>query len=290
KAREGSVEAGELGARCDLAVGLDLRDLGGVDGLDMRRAAGSGAEDQIRQAVRVQIIRGDAYSAGETGGKGVEAGDKGAGRDLAVRLNLSGFGAVDDFDVRHAARAGADDEVASAAVHVADRHVDAAAEARGESEELGQQGAIRDLAVGLALAQFQCVDDLDLGSGAGSGADHDVGVVVAVEVPGGDEDAAAEAGAESAEAGQHRPTRDLAVGLDLIGFGAVDDLDLRAAAGTCADDDIRVAIVVDVGGGNEDAAAEAGGEGEEAGQETAVAAFKDLDLRRAARPHGGDDI
>ncbi len=88
---------------------------------------------------------------------------------------------------------------------------------------------------------------------------------------------------EGEEAGQQGAVGDLAVGLDLVQFGAVDDLDVRAAAGAGADDDVGAAVAVDVVGGDGDAAAEAGVEGEEAGQQAVVAAVEHLDVRRCRR-------
>ena len=57
-----------------------------------------------------------------------------------------------------------------------------------------------------------------------------------------DEDAAAEAGVGGEEAGQQGAVGDLAVGLDLAQLGAVDDLDVRAAAGAGGDDDLGQAV------------------------------------------------
>ena len=97
-------------------------------------------------------------------------------------------------------------------------HADAAGEAGVEGEEAGQQGAVGDLAVGLDLAQFGAVDDLDVRPGAGAGADDDV-ALDDVEAD-RHEDAAGEAGVEGEEAGQQGAVGDLAVGLDLAQLGA----------------------------------------------------------------------
>ncbi len=148
----GGEEAGQQGAVGDLAVGLDLGQFRAVDDLDVRAAAGAGGDDDFGQAVAVEVVRGHADAAAEAGVEGEEAGQQGAVGDLAVGLDLTQLGAVDDLDVRAAAGAGADDDVALNVVE-ADRHEDAAAEGGVEGEEAGQQGAVGDLAVGLDLAQ-----------------------------------------------------------------------------------------------------------------------------------------
>src|SRR5262249_51850 len=59
-----------------------------------------------------------------------------------IRLQLRKLRAVDDDDLRTAARArGADDVGCAIAVDVGDRHAHAAAERRGEGEEIADDGA-----------------------------------------------------------------------------------------------------------------------------------------------------
>src|SRR5207302_1882187 len=110
----------------------------------------------------------------------------------------------------------------------------AAGEQAVVGEEIGEYGK-----VGAA-------EDLDLRAAARPGAGNDVGLAVAVHVPGGDEHAAGEfgvVGEKAAEQGQ---------------VDAAEDLDVRAAAGARAGNDVIGAVAIDVAGGHADAAAEVG--------------------------------
>src|SRR5207247_2113734 len=122
------------------------------------------------------------------------------------------------------------------------------------------------------------------------GPDDEVGYAVGVDVGGSDGHAPAEAGGEGEEGGQQGTVGDGAVGQDLAQFRGVDDLDVRAGARPGPDDEVRSAAGVDVGGSDGHAPAEAGGEGEEAGQEAAVLALEDLDVRAGAGPGAHDDV
>src|SRR5207253_7980784 len=55
-------------------------------------------------------------------------------------------------------------------------------------------------------------------------------------------------------------------------------------------DDVGEAVAIDVAGGNTDAAAEIQIVGEEAGEQSAAGAGKDLDVRSAAGAGGGNDV
>src|SRR5262249_44054152 len=149
-------------------------------------------------------------------------------------------GPAEDLHVRATTRAGAGDDVGLAvAVDVAGCHRHAAVEVDVVGHEAHQQRPV--------LA----AEDLDLRPTPGAGADDDVRGAVAVDVGRGDVDAAAEGGVERHEAHQQR------AGL------AVEDLDLRPAAGAGADDDVRHAVAVDIAAGHPHAAEEARGEGVE---------------------------
>src|SRR5439155_1717624 len=141
---------------------------------------------------------------------------------------------------------------------------------------------------GLDLAHLGAIDDLDVRAAAGAGAEDELGLAVEVEVVGRDANAASEAGVEGEEAPQQGGVGDLAVGLELTQLGAIDELDVRAAAGAGADDDVGPPVVVDVVRTDGDAAGEAGVEGEEAAQQAVVAAVEHLDVGAAARS-GADD-
>src|SRR5262249_45378325 len=135
----------------------------------------------------------------------------------------------------------------------------AAAKVRVGGEDAGQQRAIRDVAVGLDLCAFGAVDHRDARAGAWAGAHDEIGPAVAVQIVCAHADASGDAGGEGEEAGQHGAIRDLTVGLDLVKFRAVDDLDARGGAWAGADDDVGAAIAVDVARRDEDAAAQTGG-------------------------------
>src|SRR5262249_44424043 len=111
---------------------------------------------------------------------------------------------------------------------------------------------------------------------ARAGGGDDVGVAVAVDVRRGHGDAPGEA-AEGEEAGDHLP-----------GAAAVDH-DVRPGAGACPEDGVGVAVVIDVGGGNEDAAAEAAVGGERP-QLPAARPVERLDQCGAPGAGGDEDV
>src|SRR6516162_8247718 len=114
-----------------------------------------------------------------------------------------------DPQVRAAAGHRAGDDVGLAvAVDVTGRDVDAAGEARGVSVVTGEHLA------------GERVERLDVRPAAGAGAGDDIGLAATGEVPGRDADAAGEIGGVGEEAG------------DELAVGPVEDLDVRAAAGT----------------------------------------------------------
>src|SRR5207249_2820702 len=78
--------------------------------------------------------------------------------------------------------------------------------------------------------------------------------------------------------------------LDLLAGHAIEDLDVRPAAGARPGDDVGQAVAGDVAGRHGDAAAEAGPVGKVAFQQRAVLAAKDLDVRPAAGARPGDDV
>src|SRR5207253_2623409 len=94
-------------------------------------------------------------------------------------------------------------------------------------------------------------EDLDVRPAAGPGAGDHLGPAVAVGVAGGDVDAAGEARVVG-EPARH----------ELAG-GAVEDLDVRPAAGAGGGDDVRHLVAGHVGERDPDAAGEAGRVGEE---------------------------
>src|SRR5262249_17030963 len=129
--------------------------------------AGAGADDEVGPAVAVDVPGRDAAAAGEVGGEGEQAGDP-------VAVCSAG-----DLYVRPAAGRGGGDVVSLAvAVHVAGRHLDAAAEGGVVGVEALENGAV--------LA----AERLDVRPAAGAGAGDQVGEAVAVDVADGDEDAA----------------------------------------------------------------------------------------------------
>src|SRR5207302_4016730 len=102
-----------------------------AEDIHVRAAAGVGADDNVGEAVAVDVARSHVDAAAERGVKGHEIADR-PGELVARR-------AVEDADVGTAARPGAGDDVWGAVVvHVADRHANAAREARvlGEEAEL----------------------------------------------------------------------------------------------------------------------------------------------------------
>src|SRR5690606_10380909 len=158
--------------------------------------------------------------------------DAGAAGGVAGEEALAvGFApAVEDADVRTAAGACARDDVGLAvAVQVADCHVDAAAEAGVVGKEAADRLAGLAKDAHLRAAARACAGD-----------DHRAGG--AVDVAHCDVDAAAEVFVVGKEAG--------AEGLAV----AVEDAHLRAAAGTGAGDDFRLAVVVQVADGQVDGA------------------------------------
>src|SRR5690606_8699125 len=92
-------------------------------------------------------------------------------------------------------------------------------------------------------------EDLHVRPGAGPGARDDVGTPVAVHVARGHGDAAAERRVVGEEGGGFGPGR------------ATEYLHVRTAARAGAGHDVRVAIAVDVAGGNVDPTGEARGVG-----------------------------
>src|SRR5262249_18740304 len=137
---------------------------------------------------------------------------------------------------------------------------------------------------------------------AGAGASDDVGAAVAVEVPRGYMHAARKRRTICKKVAQERAIGDLGVRLQLSEFGAVDDLDLRAAARACAGDDVDVAVHVDIGHGDVDTAGEPGAVSEEAAQEGAIGNFPvglglsvhhavdHFDMRSAAATCSGNQV
>src|SRR5262249_31922470 len=67
-------EASQQGAVGDLAVGQDLVELGAVNDLHLRPTAGAGSDDQVRDAVAVDVGDGDVDPSGEGRGEGEEVG------------------------------------------------------------------------------------------------------------------------------------------------------------------------------------------------------------------------
>src|SRR5204863_384827 len=112
----------------------------------------------------------------------------------------------------------------------------------------------------------------------------------AVLIVRGHANASAEAGGEGEEAAEQGAVGDGAVAQDLAQLRGVDYLDVRAGARPGPDDEVRSAVGVDGGGGDGHPPAEVGGEGEEAGQEAAVLALEDLDVRAGAGPGADDDV
>src|SRR5438132_496704 len=113
---------------------------------------------------------------------------------------------------------------------------------------------------------------------ARAGAGNDISPAVAVHVPGRHPDAAGERGVVSEEAVQHGSVL------------TAEDLDVRAAAGVGADDDVAETVAVDISSGDVDAAGKARIKSEEARQEGAVLAVEDLDVRPAAGARRGDNV
>src|SRR5262249_13249022 len=155
----------------------------------------------------------------------------------------------------------ADDVGLAVAVDVPGRDRDAAG-------VLGVEGqvALQQAAVGAG-------EDLDLAAAALGQADDEVGVAVAVDVPGRDVDAAGvvqRPGRETVEQGQ---------------VGAAEDLDVGAAAGPGAGDDVGDAVAVDVADRHPPLAGEARVVGGDPPQEHEVAGPEEAD-DRAGR--GGD--
>src|SRR5262249_33868251 len=107
----------------------DHRPVGPAEDPDVRPAARAGAGDDVREAVAVDVGRGDEHPATERGRIGEKAAD-GAGQELERP-------AVKYFDVRPASRAGGGNDVRNAvAVDVAAGHAHAAAERAVEGIEL----------------------------------------------------------------------------------------------------------------------------------------------------------
>src|SRR5262249_6034059 len=72
--------------------------------------------------------------------------------------------------------------------------------------------------------------------------------------------------------------------------GGVEGADLHRAARPRPGDQVGLAVAVDVGGADADAAGEAGVEGVEAGPNLVVGLLKDLDVGPAAGAGSGDDF
>src|SRR5262249_56114126 len=97
---------------------------------DVGAAAGVSADNDVGVTVAVDVPAGHVAAAREVHVEGEEVAD------------LRAILAAKDDDVRPAARPGAADNVSiTIAVDVADRHTDAAREARIEGEETGGEGA-----------------------------------------------------------------------------------------------------------------------------------------------------
>jgi hypothetical protein len=122
----------------------------------------------------------------------------------------------------------------------------------------------------------------DQGRGARPGGGDDLGPLPGRRVGAGDADAARGRGVVSGEAAQERSVL------------AAEDLDLGAAAGVGAGDDVGSAVAVNVAGRHEGAAPEGGVVGEEAAQRPGEAgaglAVEDPDFRGHAGSGGGDDV
>src|SRR5207247_657882 len=115
---------------------------------DVRSAPRVGADDDVGEAVAIDVAGGDERAPGEVGI---------IGEELADQLARP---AVVDVDVGSAARARRGDDVRDAvAVNVADGHADAAREVRIVGKEVETDGAGRG------------VKDDDVGSAAGVGTD-----------------------------------------------------------------------------------------------------------------------
>src|SRR5262249_21857399 len=145
-------------------------------------------------------------------------------------------------------------------------HADAAGETRVEGD-----GA-RDRAEG-GPAEHDAVRPA-----ARPGAGDDVGDVVAVGVDRRHAHAAAEVRVVGEEAGPR--------GAPL----AAEHLDVRAAAGPGPRDDLGAAVLVEVPGGDVDAAGEGRGVGQEAGDRCRIDAAERLHVRSAAGAGAGDDV
>jgi hypothetical protein len=202
--------------------------------LDAGRASGAQAGNDIGVAVAVEVPGGhvDAALEGHVG-------------DEEIVQFLTG-GAIDNGDTRHAAGAGAGNDVGQAvAIDVASGDVDAVGRGVRVGNEAAEQGAVAT------------AEDLDDRQGADIGAGDDVRVAVAVDIPGRDIDAVGLAGGISLEiakdTGQRRER------------GAIENAHLRAAARSGARDDVGHAIAVDVTDRDADAAGEGAGIGEEVG-------------------------
>src|SRR5688500_14821352 len=101
----------------------------------MWSASGSGSGDNIVSAVAVHITRGDKHAAGKSGMIGKKAAH-GSSQRLAGE-------AVEDADMRSAARSGGRDDIRHAiTANVPHRHAHAAGETRviGEEAELLLKG------------------------------------------------------------------------------------------------------------------------------------------------------
>src|SRR5262249_51835146 len=150
----------------------------------------------------------------------------------------------EDGDLRPAARPGGCEDVrAAVAVDVARGNADSAREGRGGGEETGQRRA------GAALSDGHFRPAALVGRG------DDVRAAVPVDVGGRHERAAGEG---------CRQGEEVANQLKRL---ALEDADLRAAAGAGGADDVGHAVAVDVAHGHARAAGEGGCKGEEVGNQ-----------------------
>ena len=174
---------------------------------------------------------------------------------------------VECRDLGAAAGPGPGDDVGFAvAVQVAGRDVNAPAEAGVKRVK-----ALEDAFVGAG-------EDLDVGAAARAGASDDVGFAVAVDIPTGHFHAAVECRSVGKKLSQDRSV------------GAGEDLYVRPAAGTGAGNDVGVAIVVHVAGGDIHAAGEIGLIGIKAINQSQSSAVVHLDVRAAAGAGGDDQV
>ena len=198
-------------------IGLEIPDL------DVGSATRAGAGDDFHLAIGEVIASGDIDTTGEVQCVGHEF------------LDHTETVAIEHLHVRSAAGSGTGDDFGEAiAGQVCRGNRDTAGEGRGVGEEGGKFGGV------------VAAEGLDMGSATGSGACDDVQDAVMVDIAGGDKDTAGEGAVIGHEFQQ-----------GIAGVGTVDDANQWEPAGAHGGDDIRCAVVVEIGTDNANLALEA---------------------------------